>query len=99
MNLDLPTLMVMQSFALACAGAVLLVAWLQNQKIRGLALWGIAHIIAAGGILSLMLGFTSHQPAWLALGGLFCRHVQHLLRFNPSRRCTGNCELVRLYLF
>jgi diguanylate cyclase (GGDEF)-like protein len=70
MNLDLPTLMVMQGFALACAGAVLLVAWLQNRKIHGLALWGIAHIIAAGGILSLMLGFTSHQPAWLALGGI-----------------------------
>jgi diguanylate cyclase (GGDEF)-like protein len=70
MNLDLPTLMVMQSFALACAGAVLLVAWLLNREIRGLALWGIAHIIAAGGILSLMLGFTSHQPAWLALGGI-----------------------------
>jgi diguanylate cyclase (GGDEF)-like protein len=70
MNLDLPTLMVMQSFALACAGAVLLVAWSQNRKIRALALWGIANIIAAGGILSLMLGFTSHQPAWLALGGV-----------------------------
>ena len=69
MQLDLPTLMVMQSFATACAGAVLLVAWSQNRKIRALALWGIAHIIAAGGILSLMLGFTSHQPAWLAIGG------------------------------
>jgi diguanylate cyclase (GGDEF)-like protein len=61
--------MVMQSFATACAGAVPLVAWSQNRKIRALALWGIAHIIAAGGILSLMLGFTSHQPAWLAIGG------------------------------
>jgi diguanylate cyclase (GGDEF)-like protein len=70
MQLDLPTLMVMQSFATACAGAVLLVAWSQNRKIRALALWGIAHIIAAGGILSLMLGFTSHQPAWLAIGGI-----------------------------
>ena len=47
MNLDLPTLMVMQSFALACAGAVLLVAWLQNRKDIRLALWGIAHIVAA----------------------------------------------------
>jgi diguanylate cyclase (GGDEF)-like protein len=69
MQLDLPTLMVMQSFALASAGAVLLVAWSQNRKIPALALWGIAHIAGAGGILSLMLGFTSHQPAWLGLGG------------------------------
>jgi diguanylate cyclase (GGDEF)-like protein len=69
MQLDLPTLMVMQSFALACAGTFLLAAWSQNRTVRTLALWGIAHIIAAGGILSLMLGFTSHQPAWLGLGG------------------------------
>jgi len=69
MQLDLPTLMVMQSFALACAGTVLLAAWSQNPTVRTLALWGIAHIIAAGGILSLMLGFTSQQPIWLGLGG------------------------------
>ena len=38
MTLDLPTLMVMQSFAMACAGAVLLFAWLQNRTISALAL-------------------------------------------------------------
>ena len=65
MQLDLSTLMVMQSFALACAGTVLLAAWSQNRTVSALALWGVAHIIAAGGILSLMLGFSSHQPAWL----------------------------------
>jgi diguanylate cyclase (GGDEF)-like protein len=32
-------------------------------------LWGVAHIIAAVGILCLMLGFTSRQPVWLGLGG------------------------------
>jgi len=69
MQLDLSTLMVMQSFALACAGTVLLAAWSQNRTVSALALWGVAHIIAAGGILSLMLGFSSHQPAWLGLGG------------------------------
>jgi diguanylate cyclase (GGDEF)-like protein len=70
MNLDLPTLMIMQSFALACAGAALLLAWAQNRIVSALALWGFANVIAAGGILSLMLGVTSHQPAWLALGGI-----------------------------
>jgi diguanylate cyclase (GGDEF)-like protein len=70
MQLDLPTLMVMQSFALACAGAVLLFAWLQNRIVSALALWGFANVIAAAGILSLMLGFTLHQQAWLALGGI-----------------------------
>jgi diguanylate cyclase (GGDEF)-like protein len=70
MNLDLPTLMVMQSFALACAGAVLLFAWLQNRTVSALAFWGFANVIAAAGILSLMLGFTLHQQAWLAVGGI-----------------------------
>jgi hypothetical protein len=70
MQLDLPTLMVMQSFALACAGAVLLFAWLQNRIVSALALWGFANVVAAAGILSLMLGFTSHQQAWLAIGGI-----------------------------
>lgn len=69
MQLDLPTLMVMQSFARACAGTILLAAWSQNRNVQALALWGIAHIIAAGGILSLMLAFTSQQPIWFGLGG------------------------------
>jgi hypothetical protein len=70
MQLDLQTLMVMQSFALACAGAVLLFAWLQNRMASALAFWGFANVIGAAGILSLMLGFTSHHQAWLAIGGI-----------------------------
>jgi diguanylate cyclase (GGDEF)-like protein len=70
MQLDLPTLMVMQSFALACAGAVLLVAWSQNRKIIPWALWGVADLIAASGILSLMLGYISHRPGWFIAGGI-----------------------------
>jgi diguanylate cyclase (GGDEF)-like protein len=69
MNLDLPTLMLMQSFALASAGAIGLVAWSQNRTVAALALWGLANASAAGGILSLMVGFTTRQPAFLALGG------------------------------
>jgi diguanylate cyclase (GGDEF)-like protein len=70
MNLDLPTLMVMQSFALACAGAVLLVIWSQQPQAPALALWGIANVIAGGGILSMMFGVTLRQPAWPIIGGL-----------------------------
>jgi diguanylate cyclase (GGDEF)-like protein len=65
MQLDLPTLLVMQSFALACAGAILLAAWSQNRAITALALWGIAHIFAAGGFVSLMLGLVLRQPIWV----------------------------------
>jgi diguanylate cyclase (GGDEF)-like protein len=70
MNLDLPTLMVMQSFALACAGAVLLFTWLQNRIVSALAFWGLANILAAAGILALMLGVMFRQPAWSAIGGV-----------------------------
>jgi diguanylate cyclase (GGDEF)-like protein len=70
MQLDLPTLMVMQSFALTCAGAGLVFAWFQNRIVSALALWGLANIIAAAGILALMLGFTLHQQTWLAIGGI-----------------------------
>jgi hypothetical protein len=69
MSLDLPTLMVMQSFALASAGALLFFAWLENRSQFAVRLWGAGHIMAAVGILCLMLGFTSRQPAWLGLGG------------------------------
>jgi diguanylate cyclase (GGDEF)-like protein len=70
MQLDLPTLMVMQSFAMACAGTVLLVAWSQNRMGATVGLWGLANVIAGGGILSLMLGLTLRQPAWSILGGV-----------------------------
>ena len=69
MSLDLPTLMVMQSFALASAGALLFFAWLENRTQFVVGLWGVGHIMAAVGILCLMLGFTSRQPVWLGLGG------------------------------
>jgi diguanylate cyclase (GGDEF)-like protein len=84
MQLDLPTLMVMQSFALACAGAVLLFAWLQNRIVSALALWGFANVIAAAGILSLMLGFTLHQQAWLTIGGILLP-FQSALIWKASR--------------
>jgi diguanylate cyclase (GGDEF)-like protein len=69
MALDLPTLMVMQSFALACAGAVLLFAWLQNRAESVLGIWGIANVVAAAGFLALMLGVAFRHPAWTVLGG------------------------------
>jgi diguanylate cyclase (GGDEF)-like protein len=68
MQLDLPTLMAMGSFVAASAGAVLLVAWLQNRNNTGLRLWGLSNIIAAAGILSLMLGAVLHEPLRLFLG-------------------------------
>jgi diguanylate cyclase (GGDEF)-like protein len=69
-QLDLPTLMIMQSFALACAGSMLLFAWLQNRTVSALAFWGFADVIGAAGIFALMLGFTLHQQPWLAIGGI-----------------------------
>ncbi len=69
MSLDLPTLMIMQSFALACSGGILCLAWMQNRTASAWALWGVANIVAATGLLALMFGATRHLPAWSILGG------------------------------
>jgi hypothetical protein len=68
MHLDVLTLVAMGSFAAACAGVMLLGAWWQNRKTPALALWGIADIIIAFGILSLMLGLALPHVAWPLLG-------------------------------
>ena len=68
MDLDIPTLMAMGSFVAACAGAILLLVWLQNRRITALAIWGLADIITAGGILSLMLGKALNEPLGSILG-------------------------------
>ena len=69
MHLDLLTLVAMGSFVAACAGVVLLVAWSQNRKTSALLLWGLADIVTASGIASLMLASALQQPAWWRLGG------------------------------
>jgi diguanylate cyclase (GGDEF)-like protein len=69
MHLDLPTLDAMGAFVVATAGAVLLVAWSQNQKTSALALWGLANIVGASGIAFLVLASTLNQSAWSLLGG------------------------------
>jgi diguanylate cyclase (GGDEF)-like protein len=69
MSLDLPTLMIMQSFAMACSGALLCFAWMQNRSATVWGLWGIANIIAAAGIIALMLGATFHLVVWSTIGG------------------------------
>src|SRR5271170_1514357 len=88
----------MQSFALASAGAVLLFAWLQNRMVSALALWGFANISAAGGILSLMLGFTLHQPAWLGLGGSLLP-FQASLMWKAARTIDSKSAPLLLALF
>ena len=88
MTLDLPTLMVMQSFAMASAGAVLLFAWTQNRVVSSLALWGIADFSAAAGILLLMFAVELEQPGLSALGGaLLC--TQAGLIWKAARNIDG----------
>jgi diguanylate cyclase (GGDEF)-like protein len=69
-NLDLPTLILLESFAVACSGALALFCWTQNRSVTAFALWGLANIISAVGRVSLMLGFTSHQALFFAFGGI-----------------------------
>jgi diguanylate cyclase (GGDEF)-like protein len=68
MHLDLPSLMVMQSFAVFCAGAMLVVASLQQRAAGVLVLWGMAHIFAAFATLAVVLGNISGAPIWFLVG-------------------------------
>jgi diguanylate cyclase (GGDEF)-like protein len=80
--------MVMQSFAMACAGLVLLSAWLQTRAVAALALWGVANVSGAAGILSLLSGFVSHQPALLGLGGALLSFQASLI-WKAARTIDG----------
>jgi diguanylate cyclase (GGDEF)-like protein len=98
MRLDLPTLMVMQSFALASAGAVLIFAWAQNRAMSALAIWGLAHFLAAAGILALMLGAGWQLPLWSVVGGaLLC--TQSSLIWKVVRNIDGKpAPLILVFL-
>jgi diguanylate cyclase (GGDEF)-like protein len=50
MSLDIPTLFVVAVFVCAVAGLLLLLSWLQNRNVRGLALWASALIIGSIGV-------------------------------------------------
>ncbi len=50
MSLDIPTLFVIAVFVCAVAGFLLLLSWLQNRNVRGLALWASALIIGSIGV-------------------------------------------------
>jgi len=97
MALDLPTLMVMQSFALACAGALMLFAWLQNRTAPVLALWGIANGLAAAGFLSLMFGVARHEMACTVLGGALLS-CQASLMWKAARNLDGKSAPLALAL-
>jgi diguanylate cyclase (GGDEF)-like protein len=69
MHLHLLTLDAMGAFVVATAGAVLLVAWSQNHKASALAIWGLANIVNASGIASLVLAGALKESALSLLGG------------------------------
>jgi len=88
MTLDIPTLMVMQSFAFAAGGIMLIFAWMQNRAVPALAVWALASFLGAAGILSLMFGVTLRAPAFSAGGGvLLC--TQSALMWKAARTIDG----------
>ena len=50
MSLDIPTLFVIAVFVSAVAGFLLLLSWLQNRNVRGLAFWASSLIIGSIGV-------------------------------------------------
>jgi diguanylate cyclase (GGDEF)-like protein len=70
MNLDVPTLMAMESFVALCAGVILLMAWSGNRKEPALGLWGLSEIFVAAGIFGLILGGAWHEPLVVTGAGI-----------------------------
>jgi diguanylate cyclase (GGDEF)-like protein len=66
-QLDLPTLVTMGSFASACAGVVLIIAWWQHRDVPALALWGLGNFVDTSGIFCLMVGPVLQRPALIML--------------------------------
>ena len=88
MHLDVPSLMVMQSFAMACAGAVLFFAWWQDRRMAELLLWALADMLAAGGILSLLTARLTAQSTWSVLGEALLT-FQLSIMWKTARRIDG----------
>jgi diguanylate cyclase (GGDEF)-like protein len=88
MQLDVPTLMAMGSFVGACAGAVLLSAWLQNRNAAVLGIWGLSNIIAAFGIFLLMLGAALHLASRPIIGVILMPLSQGLV-WRGARKFDG----------
>jgi diguanylate cyclase (GGDEF)-like protein len=88
MHLDTLTLFAMGSFVAACAGVMLLGAWWQNRKIPALALWGVADIITALGIISLTPGPILNRPAG-PLVGIFLLTLAAGLIWKAARSFDG----------
>jgi diguanylate cyclase (GGDEF)-like protein len=68
MRLDVPTLTTMESFVLACAGAVLFLAWSQNRKLSALALWSLSYFATAAGVFALIFGASTDHGLWSMAG-------------------------------
>ncbi len=84
MQLDTLTLMAMGSFVAACSGTLLLVAWWANRKLLALAIWGIAGLAAAAGILCLMMA-TAYQEPLLMIGAGYWLALNHGLIWKGAR--------------
>ena len=89
MHLDVSTLVVMGSFASACAGAVLLLAWWQNPKVPALGWWGLGNIVNALGILGLIVGPAAHLPLVSVASSALLTVAMGLIGRRPGRSITN----------
>ncbi len=70
MSLDIPTLLVMGSFAAACSGSILIGAWWLNQRAPALGYLGLAGLFLSGGIFLLLVGQTMQDKLLLDFGNI-----------------------------
>jgi diguanylate cyclase (GGDEF)-like protein len=83
-QLDIPTLMVVGSFVAFLCGAILLGAWWVNRPMQALAVWGVASLLLAAGILALMLGPVLRAPSYFIVADILLA-LSHGLIWKAAR--------------
>jgi diguanylate cyclase (GGDEF)-like protein len=68
-NLDLTTLMAMESFVALCAALFLIYAWWQNRQ-RALLMWACNGLLVAAGILCILFAVANDAPILFAVANL-----------------------------
>ena len=87
--LNLPTLLAITVFTSGLAGCLLLLSWLQHQRIFALALWGSAFIIAAIATVLIVVARDTVPDFWSIVIGNAILAAAYGLIWSGARNFEG----------
>src|SRR5580698_4976591 len=96
--LDLPTLLAITVFTSGLAGCLLLLSWLQHQRIFALALWGSAFIIAAIATVLIVIARDIVPDLWSIVIGNAILATAYGLIWSGARSFDGKQISIALTL-